>query len=732
MNAFHDPELDDLLQESDLRRVAELLRLARAPEPPLDDAYQTGLRRQLMLEAWSMAEGRGSAWWRRLFAPPGLAWAGAVAGVLLIAAVAVWTATQQNGSLNQVFVASPQDGKNNVALAQPILVSFNQPMDHQSTEAAVQITPATSVAYAWDAKSVTLQVTPVSGNLAPNTQYQVTIGPGAKTAGAQQLAQPQTITFVTQAPATPTPTPSPTPRPSPANPLNEKQLAALKGSGGLAWSVDSQTIYFVDLSTGALQVVSLKGGPPTVIAPSGAWAPVVSPAGDQLAYVLNGKIEILTFASGKTDELAPSPTPTLVAWAKDKVEWSTRDGIYEETDSGKALLVALPTTGGPVVQSISPDGSHAVYRTTDGTLDLLDIASGNSTQLAQSEATQFSGWSPDGTQFLLTTAANLVVSDLRGATLATLPVAQASWSSNDAILLGGDTNLSQVRPDGSNLTRLANGTYRSPVWAPDGNSFAFVRGDSLWVATAPSLPPEPTIVDEATTVVKKFMDARLGDRSVDAAAFLDDSGKKAYGAGQLNLVITGDPHFTRYYLLTHEAVGTQPDTVRFVVRLVLTHGKKDVSDVEETLTLVRDATTKQFLVDQATAGAQRDLGKGPEVVSVDVAATTIQVTFDSDLDPATVNGGVTVVDAKGNPIDATVTYSGKVVTISSIDLKAGAQYRLVVMTSVRDVQGQKVQAEYDLDLLGPAANRHAERKAASSALASPTPAVSPSAGTSSG
>jgi hypothetical protein len=67
------------------------------------------------------------------------------------------------------------------------------------------------------------------------------------------------------------------------------------------------------------------------------------------------------------------------------------------------------------------------------------------------------------------------------------------------------------------------------------------------------------------------------------------------------------------------------------------------------------------------------------------------------------------------------------VTISGLDLKAGAQYRLVVATSVRDVQGQKVQAEYDLDLLGPAANRHAERKSASSALASPTPTASPSA-----
>ena len=701
MNAFHDPELDDVLQDSELRRVAELLRSARAPEPPLDDAFRTGLRRQLMQEAWSMAEGRGSSWWRRFFAPPGLAWAGAVAGVLLIAAVAVWTATQQNGTLGPPVVASNIDGKNNVALAQPILVSFNQPMDHQSTEAAVQITPATSVVYAWDAKSVTLQVTPVSGNLAPNTQYQVTIGPGAKTATNQQLAAPQTITFVTQPPAA-TPQPSPTPRPTPANPLGEKQIAALNGAGGLdlQWSADSQSVYYVD-GKGALLVVSIKNGSSTVVAQSGASAPAISPTGDRLAYLLSGKIEILTFASGKTAEISPSAAPALVGWAKDKVVWAQSDGIYVQADNGQTLVSSLPASA--IARSIAPDGVHVAYR-LDQKQFVLDLQTGKSVPLNDAN---FVGWSPDGSAMLYANTAGIVVSDLQGNAQATLPTANASWSSQDAILLGGDTTLYEVRPDGSSLTRLSNGTYRFPLWAPDGATFAFARGDALWVATAPALPPEPTAVDEATTVVKKFMDARLAGKSDDAAALLDDNGKKAYAAGQLNLVITGDPHFTRYYLLTQEAVGTEPDTVRFVVRLVLTHGKKDVSNVEETLTLVRDATTKQFLIDQATAGAQRELGKGPEVVSVDVTASTIQVTFDSDLDPATVNGGVTVVDSKGNPVDATVTYANKMVTISGLDLKEGGLYRLVVRTSVRDVQGQKVAAEYDLDLLGPVAKKHA-------------------------
>jgi Bacterial Ig-like domain/WD40-like Beta Propeller Repeat len=722
MSAFHDPELDDVLQDSDLRRVAELLRSARAPEPPLDDAFRTGLRRQLMQEAWAMAEGRGSSWWRRLFAPPGLAWAGAVAGVLLIASVAVWTATQQNGTLGPPVVASNVDGKSNVPLQQPILVSFNQPMDHQSTEAAVQITPATSVVYAWDAKSVQLSVTPVSGNLAPNTQYQVTIGPGAKTAANQQLPAAQTITFVTQPPAA-SPPPSPTPRPTPANPLGEKQVAPLNGATTFLgqWSADSSSVYFID-GKGALQVASAKGSPSATIASDGVSGLAVSPTGDRIAYIRAGKIEVLTFATGKTEETTPTSNPTLVGWSKDGVLWATSNGIY----GANGLVAPLPSGGAVTAVSIAPDGAHAAYQQGDN-LFLLDLATGKSLQLGSGKD-PFAGWSPDGTQLLYSTADHIVVADMQGVTQSTLPAAQASWSSGDAILLGGDTTLYQVRPDGSNLTRLANGTYRSPVWAPDGSTFAFVRGDSLWAATAPALPPEPTIVDEATMVVKRFMDARLGGKSDDAAALLDANGQKAYAAGQLRLVITGDPHFTRYYLLTQEAVGAQPDSVRFVVRLVLTHGKKDVSDFEETITLVRDPTTKQFLIDQATGGAQRDLGKGPEVVSVDITSSTLQVTFDSDLDPATVSGGgVTIVDAKGKPVDGTVTYANKMVTISGLDLKADAKYRLVVTTSVRDVQGQKVAAEYDLDLLGPVANKHVERKPVSSGAGSPTPSASPSA-----
>jgi len=719
MNSYHDPELEDVLQDAELRRVASLLSVAKAPEPPLDEAFRTGLRRQLMQEAWSRSEGRDS-WWRRAFAPPGIAWAGAAAGLLLIASVVVWLSTQQTGGLNQVYVASPIDGKNNVSLQQPILVSFNQPMDHQTTQDAVQITPATTVTFSWDQSSRTLAVQPSSGNLAPNTQYQVTVGPGAKTASHQPLSAPQTITFVTQAP-TPTPAP-PTPHPSPANPLGEKQLAPLNGAAALTaqWSADSSSIYFVD-GKGALGVVSAKGGAVSVIAPNGASSPSISPAGDRLAYLRGGKIEVLTFATGKTAEVSPATSPTLVGWSKDKLLWATADGIFTQGDNGPSQVAPLPAKGSVTVLPFAPDGGHVAYE-VDKNLFVLDLGSGKTAKLGQA-GDSFTAWSPDGVLLLYASSDHVVVSDAQGVTQSTLPPGDASWSSQDAIMLGNDTDLSEVRPDGSHLTKVSSGTYRMPQWAPDGSSFAFVRGSALWVAVAPALPPEPTLVDEATTVVKQFMDARLNNKPDKATALQDDNGKKAYGNGGPSLTITGDPHFSRYYILTQEATGTDPDTVRFVVRLVLTHGKLDVSDYEETLTLVRDTSSKQFLIDQAAASGRRDLGKGAEVVGVDVSADTIKVTFDSDLDPATVNTGVLILDAKGNQVEATVSYATRTVTLSGLNLTPGTQYKLVVLTTVRDVQGHNVAAEYDLNVFGPSPKKHANHKEATT----PTPAATPSA-----
>jgi methionine-rich copper-binding protein CopC len=737
MNAYHDPELDDVLQDEELQRLGALLSATRRAEPPLDDAFRSGLRRQLMQQAWDMGEGRPSLW-RRVFAPPGLAWVGATAGLVLIAVVVVIMATQQSAGFNQIFVQSPVDGSRAVALQQPILINFNQAMNHPSTEAAVQITPATTVTFSW--QSNTLAVQPTSGNLAPYTQYQVTIGATAKTASGQSLNSAQTITFVTQPPAPPTPSPSPTPR-APASPSSlltgERQLAPLGGNLAIAavqWSGDSSTVYFLN-STGALVAIPAKGGDVSTVAPDGVSSPAIAPAGDRLAYIRGGKIEVLTFAAGTTAELAVKPAPLLVGWTKDTVVWAAADGVYAQGANGPAQLAPLPATGTVSVLSIAPDGTHAAYR-QDQNLFLLDLTSAKSVQVGQAN-TVFDGWSPSGTQVMYSSAGgNIAISDTQGNSVATVPGGDASWSSQDAILLGSETDLYQARPDGSNLTKLANGTYRLPVWAPNGAAFTFFRGGAVWTASAPALPPVPTVLDQATAVVNSFMQARQKVEADQATALLDANGKQAYAGGGLNLIINGDPFFSRFYILASAATGTQPDTATFVVRIVLTRGKLDVADFEETLTVVRDATTRQFLIDQVVGGARRNLGKGAEVVGVVVAVDSIQITFDSDLDPGTVADAVHVLDAKGRLLDVNTSYSKRTVTVSGLALKAGAQYQLVVQTTLRDVLGHNVAAEYDLQLIGPVIKNKPDQKnggivSASPGPASPTPTPTPAASPSS-
>jgi hypothetical protein len=731
MSMWHDPELDDILQDGELKHVAELLRAGRMSEdPPLDDAFRSALRRQLMNRAWGMGGGTTTVpWWRKAFGPAGLAWAGAAVGVVLIAAAVVFaalTSSSTGGLTQEVQVTSPMNQQSAVRLQQPILVNFNQPMDHPSTEGAVQITPATTVAFSWSAN--TLSVQPTSGNLAPNTQYQVTIGPGAKTASGEKLTAPKTITFVTQPPApspSPTPTPIPSPTPRAQLPDQHQLLSVTAGVAGTQWSPDSSVVFFVSAG-GALVSVPAAGGNVTTLVQDGVTSAAIAPAGDSLAYIRKGKIEVLNLAAGTTVEISSTPAPSRVGWTKDGVVWTAADGVYTQGTDGPLKLTTLPTTGTINILSFSPDGAHLAY-TQDQSLYVFDVATGKGIVLGLTGA-QFLGWSPDGTGLMYSTAQGVVVADVGGKTAATLPAGEPTWSIQDEILLGSDTDLWEVRPDGTGLTRLAEGTYHFPVWAPNGVAFIYVRGGGIFGATAPAAPPRPSLLDSATAAVNSFMQARKNSDSVKANAYLDDNGRKAYSSssGGLNLVVTGDPSFSRYYLLTQSITGDHPDTAQFVVRIVLSHDKLDVSTYEETLTLVRTQGSQQFLIDQATAGPLLSLGKGAEVVSVDVSASTIKITFDSDLKPESVATGIIILDSKGKQVGGNPVYANRTVTISGLDLKPHATYKLVVLTTVQDVGGTNIAAEYDLTFTGPA-DTHGGADKRSQQSPSPSPQASPSA-----
>jgi hypothetical protein len=87
---------------------------------------------------------------------------------------------------------------------------------------------------------------------------------------------------------------------------------------------------------------------------------------------------------------------------------------------------------------------------------------------------------------------------------------------------------------------------------------------------------------------------------------------------------------------------------------------------------------------------------------VDVSATTVKITFDSDLKTDSVASGVIILDSRGKQVGGNPVYANRTVTISGLDLKPHQTYKLVVLSTVQDVAGTNIAAEYDLTFAAPA------------------------------
>src|SRR5712692_3560495 len=708
-----DPELLEVLPDPDLLDIARLLSTrplsAAAELAPLDQSFKWALRRRLLDSARTPAE-PAAPWWRRLAAPPTLAWAGAAVGALLIAAVVVLNAVTPPFGGSAVTVSSPIADAQTVPLQQPIPVQFSQPMEHSSTEAAVQIQPATRVTFEWQGN--TLLVQPQNRQLAPNTQYQVTVGSGAKAVSGQAVAEPQTITFVTQ-PA-PTPRPSPTPAPSPKGLVNgERQLAAL-GDGRVlyAWAPDETSLYLRG-KDGQLAVVPAGGGQAKQLLPDGVDQVAVSPDGTRVALVRAGKLQVLTVKDGRTAEVAGNAL--AVGWKSGTLLWIGPGGdVLSQSGTATTKIASIPPDA--AVISFAPGGERLVYQQARS-LFLFDLAGGKSTPIGGT----FSGWSPDGKRLATSSKDGITIADSNGRPLGTItalpgsgPVTGFSWGP-DQILVSTATVLYAVGPDGSSPRKLADGDFQLPQLSPSGGSFAFVRAGNLWAGDLAEPVPPGAVPDAAYRLVNSFLGARVAARGDDAQAFLDTSGKEAYATGSLNLLITGDPHLSRFFVVAAQAVGT-PASYRFTLRLVLVHEKTEVSQFDEALTVQRDANGKLY-VHQAAAGARRPVGKGPEVIAAGFSGGRLRLAFDSDLDAVSAAASVEIHDLAGHAVAASAEYADRAVTLSATGLKPGTTYRISVLPALKDVAGRPPVSEYDLDLVAPA----------EPAAPSPSPLPSPSA-----
>lgn len=701
-----DDELDDLFRRpSD---VAFAQRLHDLPHPAVDadPAFREALRRRLMQEAWKQKEPR-RPWYRRLLGPPGLAWAGAMAGVLLIVFATV-TLSQNTNSTQQVF-SSPINGHTQVATTSAIVVNFPQPMEPASTQSAAKITPATEASFQWSNNNRTLTITPKNDGLAPGVQYQVTFTAAARTESNQPLttsaAAPSPITFVTQQSPPPTPAPTPpvtspsAPAPTPpVSPLSGVRLLGSSNGSQPVWALDGTQVYVIGAG-GSVTSYPARGGAGSTFAAKGVTQVVAGPAGP--AFLAGTSV---TYA-GVTTQV---PGVTSIGFE------STTRGAELIAVTGTKLTAVTGGAAGPTLAAaptapakFSPNGSEMVYLAANG-LHLVNL--GTADDQAVGTATGLGDWAPDGTHFAYINHGSLAI--LNTATGSTTGitgmtgVTAVSWTNNGLLVSSGAGIQELLSPDAT-PSPLTGPSDTAATWSPASVLFGYVKGGQAYVASVDTSSSMAAV----SNVVTQFMAARQSGNETEAESLLTPAAEATIGtSGGLDLTTDGSLRLNRWSLIL-----AQPSGVA-VVRTVFSQGTQE-EVFDEQLKIARSG--RQFLIQQGTATPIQ--AGAPAIQSITVGGSSLAVKFDSDVNPATVSAGVAVQSASGAvlvPQSASYSAVTRTVIISLPTLAAGQQYQLQIAPALKDVNGLSathVQIAFTSPTTPPAT------------LPSPAPTPSPSA-----
>jgi hypothetical protein len=691
MSRHHDPDLDYLYdREPALEHYTSLLRAARQKPPQLDPNFRLALRRRLMQAAYDRYQpNRGPSILARIFSGPGMAVGLAAAAVLLLVFVLVVNGGSWFGP-GQVQVTTVGA----VAVNQPITVSFNQPMNHQSVEKAIQIEPATQVTYTWHGNNLVIQ--PSSGELAPNTQYHVTVAADAKTAPGVKIGQTAVVAVTTA----PLPTPSPTPLPSPSPPAPPQITAerSIPSTSGrvIGWSADGHTLFFISAS-GDLDLIASDGSVLKTLA-SGVRLGSVMPGGSAVAYATAGSDSKLFLANPDTGvTVADTRSVDAIGWQ------SGKPVVQVQGEIGPAgATTKLPAAD---VQCVfAPDGSRLVCATLPGTNQasqkpvlafLFDLASQKATNWTA--AGQGFAWKPDGTKVAYWSGGSVLVAGPDGSgplEVGKSPqVSVQAWSPDGQFLLfANQSGATVVKADGSGLHQLSDASFQGPVWAPSGSRFAFARGSSLWIDDI-TVSGSNLDLGAAGRVVDQYEQARIKNDVAAAGSLLTPSAVPTTPSP-----VAGDTRLTRYFVISSQATATE---VRCTVRLIFAKGSDEVRYQDEQLVIVPAGAGLK--IGSIIDSPPHDLGKGPTVNSVQLLNGFVVVVFDSDLDPASVAGSTVLTAADGKPVALTTAYFNRRLTVTA-KLNPGDKYHLSLAGSLKDIAGQSLQGgyEYDFVALAPA------------------------------
>jgi Bacterial Ig-like domain len=760
---MNDPELEELSQDPADREVVELLRMSRPAAPPLDPNFRTHLRVNLMTEARRTLQPRAA---RRGFSfslrPKVLlpAMAAVAAGFLVVLGIQVFLQNQSPSSMVAMDLSHIQN-KTNVATADPIVIPFSGPVDKQAIADSVVIEPATSVTKQWVGQN--LVIIP-DHPLAPNTAYSVTLKPRA-TPPTPNPTNPTASTPKPEAVPTPVVVHFTTVRAPVAPVVPPSYLSANVSYGSESRLADAGTIFNGGWTpSGQLLVTRPAGQPgpgsspspsatatvsgPAPTATTDVW--LMSPSGTPIRLLVPGGNFPAAAPSGGVFaawEVTPSNQANLGIWdlqGKLQGTIATLDGVPDRApvwigsdriayiNQGRLLVVdthgAQVNARGIKMQrgslAGSPLGQLLAVESVDGLSTVIDLSSGSPSPLPGG-ATGFA-WSSKGDLALLVqqpsgSALYIAAGGKNAQRIASSPSGQTwsdlNWAPDGASLMlaskpaGASSSTSRlmlINADGSGLRDFASQQEdSSPQWSSHGDFVLFTRQDeaggrAFWTAnTAPS--EGDAAAKQAVAEVEMFMLARLKGDNTAAQGSLDAAGLSAYQGGASSLLSPAGSKFDRYYPVTVQQTGSNPNKFLVGVRIFVSRSGVQRSFFEEQLTLI--LKDQRYLVDAVTSTPSVKLGHGPTVASYEVVSTSqggqVRVHFDADLRPETVTTStIQVRDSDGKPVSSQVTFDpdNHLATLT-VTLQPGSTYQLVVTTGVTDVNGVTMAEEYHAQVI---------------------------------
>jgi hypothetical protein len=236
----------------------------------------------------------------------------------------------------------------------------------------------------------------------------------------------------------------------------------------------------------------------------------------------------------------------------------------------------------------------------------------------------------------------------------------------------------------------ADGAGESPNWAPSGQFFTVLANPAAG-SRIQSVSVPPQLIDRRASfesAAGAFADAQLSS---------DPDAQRALAAPGATLPST--MHATRAAVLW--VLPNADGTAIARIRLTADATQQDpvARQVEEDVTLGAPSGTGAAdgppVVRAVRAESARPAPNGPQLTNLDTDAQpgSVLLTFDSDLDPASI-GGATLAGPDGTPVPAITTYdaASRTVKLHPSGVPAGPVV-VVVGTGLRDVIGNRLGAQ---------------------------------------